>query len=122
MPEQKRIRKHRKRIGVYSSDTTLKNIDERTVEGKLISTITQELYTHVGGNPTVAEQLLIQIISLKAMRVSLYAKLLIEGSAQDTEDRFLTLSNSLRNDLNLLGIKATKQEAPALHQYIEGKA
>lgn len=121
MAAKKRIRKSR-RVGAYSTDASLRNIDERTAEGKLMRAVRDELVHHMGGVPSYPEQLLIQAISLKAVRLSHFARLLLAGNAEGSDERFLAFSNSLRLDLAQLGMKAPRAELPSLSQYIDSKS
>lgn len=121
MAAKKLIRKSR-RVGAYSSDASLRNIDERTAEGKLMRAVRDDLVRHMGGAPSYPEQLLIQAIAMKAVRLSHFAQKLLAGDAERTDERFLAFSNSLRLDLALLGMKAPRAELPSLAQYLDGKS
>ena len=65
-----------------------------------------ELTAHVGGQPSVAEQMLIRLAALKALRVALMAPQIMTSEAIDerADRQFLAWCNSLRRDLDTLGI------------------
>ncbi len=75
-----------------------------------------ELTEHVGGQPNAAQQLLIRLASIKALRVALMADyVLSEQSITERDDRqFLAWANSLRRDLDTLGITKRAVRHPGL--------
>ena len=107
------------RIGPYSRALPLACIDGRTREGKFARAVQDELTQHVGGAPTAAEQILIKLASIKVLRVALMTRHeLSEHSISERNDReFLCWSNSLRRDLDVLGITKRATQSPSLKEY-----
>lgn len=111
------------RIGPYSRDGALVRLDFRTREGKFARAIQDELTAHVGGQPSAAEQILIRMVSLKALRVALMAPQIMTSEAIDerADRQFLAWANSLRRDLDTLGITKRAAREPTLQEYLSSK-
>ncbi len=113
------------RVGRYSRASGLAKLDHRTREGKLAEAVVTELTKHVGGNPSAAEQLLIRLAGLKTLRIALMAQhvLTVESITERDDRQFLAWANSLRRDLDCLGLKAAGPRQPRLAEVLtEGKA
>ena len=112
------------RIGPYSKDSGLAKLDHRTREGKFVLAIEAELRRHLGGSPSVPQQLLAKLASIKALRISLMVPLVLtEASISERNDReFLAWANSFRRDLETLGLDPIPESAPTLRQILGGKS
>lgn len=110
------------RIGRYSRGNVLARIDLRTREGRFLQAVQAELTEHVGGQPNAAQQLLIRLASIKALRVALMADyVLSEQAITERDDRqFLAWANSLRRDLDTLGITRRAKTSPRLAEILQG--
>ena len=86
--------------------------------------IQAELTNHVGGAPSAAEAILIRLASLKALRVALMAPKIMTSEAIDerADRQFLAWANSLRRDLDTLGIAKRAESSPRLADLLGGKA
>ncbi len=112
------------RIGAYSGGSALARVDLRTREGRFLQAIQQELTEHVGGQPNAAQQLLIRLASIKALRIALMADhVLSQESISERDDRqFLCWANSLRRDLDVLGLTRQASSSPRLAELLGHRA
>ncbi len=115
--------KNTRQIGPYSGEKALTRLDLRTREGRYLRAIQDELTAQVGDDPTAAEKLLIRLASLKALRVALMAPKIMTSEAIDerADRQFLAWANSLRRDLDTLGIAKRAQSSPRLADLLGGK-
>ncbi len=115
--------KKARKIGPYSRRNALARLDLRTREGRYLRAIQDELTAQVGDDPTAAEKLLIRLASLKALRVALMAPKIMTSEAIDerADRQFLAWANSLRCDLDTLGIAKRAQSSPRLADLLGGK-
>ena len=111
----------REPVGGHSSVERLLRVDGRTRLGKLMKDIRGALVEHIGGEPNAAQQLLIHAATIKQVRLILVEAYVLEnGSLADGDKHgYLAWSNSLRRDLEALGIAGKRGEAPDLRTYIE---
>ncbi len=112
------------RLGRYSSGSALARVDLRTREGRFLQAIQQELTEHVGGQPNAAQQLLIRLASIKSLRLALMSDfVLTERSISERDDRqFLAWANSLRRDLDTLGLSRQASSSPRLAELLGNRA
>ncbi len=112
------------RIGRYSHGNALVRLDFRTREGKFARAIQDELVAHVGGSPNAAQQLLIRLASIKALRIALMSDhVLSQESISEKDDRsFLCWANSLRRDLDVLGLTRQASSSPRLAELLGHRA
>ncbi len=108
-------------LGGHSSVERLLKVDGRTRTGKLMRDIRAALVEHVGGEANAAQQLIIHAATIKIMRCILIERRVLSEQSLDEGDRhqYLAWSNSLRRDLEALGVAGRKGVAPDLHTYIE---
>ncbi len=111
-------------IGPYTRLMSLKSIDGRRREAKLLQQVRAELTEHVGGKPTVPQRMLIERAAALTLRVALLdRKVLDEGVMTEHDSRiYLGWSRALANVLTALGLKAAP-DAPvdpvaALHAHL----
>ncbi len=117
--------KKARKIGPYSRRNALAHLDLRTREGRFLMAIQDELTNHVGGAPSAAEAILIRLASLKALRVALMAPKIMTSEAIDerADRQFLAWANSLRRDLDTLGIAKRAEASPRLAELLgQGRA
>jgi hypothetical protein len=91
-------------------------IDGRRAEAKLMQRLKADLAKHVGGNPSVVQQMLIDQAAMLTLRVHLMDKASIadpELSERNGRQR-LAWSNSLTRTLRHLGLKASPPPKPAM--------
>ena len=113
--------KIREPVGGHSSVERLLKVDGRTRTGKLMRDIRLALVDHVGGHANAAQQILIHAATIKIMRCILIERRVLseQSLAEGDKHQYLAWSNSLRRDLEALGIMGSKGVAPDLHTYIE---
>ena len=93
---------------------SLKKLDGRSAEGKLVRRLECELLAHIGHEPSVAERLLIdQIIKLRLLLDVLGGKIM-DGTFTDLDRRcFGAAHNAIRLALKEIGLKPTVSGKPA---------
>jgi hypothetical protein len=96
-------------------------LDRRTSEGKFVLAIREQLTRHLGGQLTAPQQLIISAASIKALRLEMMLKTILseEAIASGNQDgQYLAWSNSLRRDLEAIGITRPPQ-LPRLGDYLK---
>jgi hypothetical protein len=112
----------RKRAGPYQARAGLMALDRRSREAKFAAQVRASLIEHVGGNPSAPQMLLIQLASLRALRIGLLASKLETDSWTEHDDRHLNATaNSLRADLQALGMREPERQIPSIEQYLIGR-
>jgi hypothetical protein len=121
-PKPKKPRRKPHQAGPYSRDHVLSMIDKRTRAGRVYRTVIRELINHVGGDPSAAQRLLIESASIKATRLALLTDNLLAG-IEPGEDGHQALAwlNSLRMDLQALGLERRARDVTSLADYLHSK-
>lgn len=100
-------------------------IDKRTKLGKAISALKDQLRNFVG-EPTPISELLIQRITYKSIKLSLYESYALSELSNSEANVYLPMANSLRLDLQALAQLAGKSKAPSYEEIMrrlqKGKA
>jgi len=104
------------KIGPYSRCATLRKLDKRTKEARLLQTMRAELSAHVGGRPNIAQQILIDQAAQLRLRIALMEA---EGTdpGEMTERRqvqFLAWTGALTRLLKDLGLQGVAAKPPSL--------
>ncbi len=132
VPLKKRQSKTGKKGGQYGnvnaqvhgafSQIDIKKIDARTREGKAIIAAKGELISAIGGDPTPQESILIDRIVFKMLRCTLYEMATLQGQTGGGSDHiYLAWANSLRLDLQVLGLSRKTKQVVDLEQYLAEK-
>lgn len=95
---------HGMKHGIWIDFKAVK-IDGRTALAKAINLMRSELTKHVGGKPSIAEALIIERACHKAIKCYIYETNSFSDGEQGSKDHYLALCNSLRLDLQALGLK-----------------
>ena len=101
----------KRRIGAFSRRLSLSDLDLRTNAGKFANSIKNGLQAQIG-SPTAGQQILIKLVAIKVLRCEMmYDQVLSNPRGGDLQDRienyFLAWSNSMRRDLEALGVLDT---------------
>jgi hypothetical protein len=101
-------RRGKRRIGAFSKRLAFSDLDGRTNAGKFVNSIKNDLEAQIG-NPSPGQQILIKLIAVKVLRCEMmYDQVLSKPGGGDLQDRvenyFLAWSNSVRRDLEALGV------------------
>ena len=110
----------RKKPGPFSRDQALTDIDRRTRAGRVMKVVLAELMDHVG-DATAPQRLLIQAAALKAVRMALLTDQVLDGAppSEGSDHHLLAWMNSLRLDLQALGLERKGGVTVDLHDYIK---
>jgi hypothetical protein len=96
-------------------------LDGRTALAKAINLMRRELIKHVGGKPSIAQALLIERVIHKSMKAFIYETNFFLDQKQGSEDHYLALVNSLRLDLQALGLQRSGGKVGDLAEYLNKK-
>ena len=100
----------------------IKKIDARTREGKTIIAAKGALISAIGGDPTPQESILIDRVIFKMLRCTLYEMATLQGNTNGGSDHiYLAWSNSLRLDLQAIGLDRKTKQVVDLEQYLAQK-
>jgi hypothetical protein len=111
-------KRKKRRIGAFSKRLAFSDLDGRTNAGKFANSIKNDLESQIG-SPSAAQQILIKLIAVKVLRCEMmYDQVLSNPNGGNLQDRvenyFLAWSNSIRRDLEALGVLGPPSEAEAL--------
>lgn len=96
------------KLGPYSKSAILSKPDGRTKEARLVKSLRAELIKHVGGNPTIAQRMLIDRVAQLTLRIASMDKKFTETEVQTEHDSrcYLAWTGSLSRLLRDLGLDA----------------
>jgi hypothetical protein len=119
---QMKGKKHTRPIktGLWS-DLRGVHVDGRSRLGKWMNHLRGELVTHVGGEPSIAESILIEQIVIKTLKSHLYHTGLFKDKSFGSKDHALAVQNSIRLDLMALGLKKRTRKIMDLTDYIKAR-
>ena len=100
----------KQKIGPRRSAASLAKIDKRTRPGRVYRETIAELVGHVGGAPTAAERILIEAAAVKSVRLWLLSQRLLDGKEVASDQNALAWLNSLRLDLQALGLASRAKD------------
>src|SRR5436305_1734260 len=105
------VKRKKRRIGAFSRRLSLSDLDLRTNAGKFANSIKEGLEAQIG-NPAAGQQILIKLVAIKVLRCEMmFDQVLSNPRGGDLQDRienyFLAWSNSIRRDLEALGVLDT---------------
>ena len=108
------------KVGPYSRQAALSNIDGRTKEARLLKSLRAELIEHVGGAPSTTQRLLIDQCVQLQLRIALIDRKTAEGEPMTEHDSrtYLAWCNSLARLVRQLGMKAASQQQPTLRDHL----
>ena len=110
-----KARRKKRRIGAFSKRLTFSDLDRRTNAGKYVNSIKNDLEAQIG-NPSAGQQILIKLVAVKMLRCEMmYERVLSQSDGGNLQDRvenyFLAWSNSVRRDLEVLGVLKSSPNA-----------
>ena len=101
----------------------LKRLDRRTREGKTLIAARGALTSAMGGQPSPQQSMLIDRISFKMLRCALYEMATLAGdTTAGTDHIYLAWANSLRLDLQALGMHRKSKQVLDLTSYLDAAA
>jgi hypothetical protein len=103
---------------------TLGALDLRTSEGQFAKAVRDQLALHLGGELTAPQQLLVSAAAIKALRLELLVQRILAPDALDSQQdgKFLAWANSLRRDLESIGIARKPLPVPTLAEHLAQRA
>jgi hypothetical protein len=101
------------KLGPYSNHAALSKLDGRTKEARLANSLRRELTAHVGGNPSIAQRLLIDQAAKIQLRIAMMDR---EGTDTGMSERrqveYLAWCGNLTRLLRDLGLEAASERPP----------
>jgi len=91
------------KAGVYA-DLSRRNVDQRSKLAKALRAIEGELVAAIGGDPSPQEKVLIDRAVYKIARCTMFEAAHLTGQGDGADEHYLAWSNSLRLDLQALGL------------------
>jgi hypothetical protein len=91
-------------------------VDGRCRVARCIREFAEELARHVGGDPSPAQRVLIREASVKNAKLGMLVDKILSGTEPDVDLAtrcYLSWSNSLRRDLEALGLERPEVQLPA---------
>jgi hypothetical protein len=116
--------RRRPRLGPYSRPHALTTVDGRCRVARTIREFAQALVAHVG-EPTAAQNVIIRQASIKHAKLLMLTDQILEGTEPDLDcasRTYLAWSNSLRRDLEALGLDRPEKKMPRLADVLTVKA
>jgi len=111
----------RVKSGVWITPPPMK-LDERTKIAKLLKDLKAKLIEHLGGNVSFTEQMLIERIAFKCLKARIFETNFFLNEDPGSDQHFLALVNSLRRDLQALGLHKKPGTLPGLEDYLKSKS
>ena len=113
---------YKRRAGPFSSKGALA-LYARTNSAKLLRKISTDLLDHLG-SPTAPQRIIVQNASFKALRCALFTERMLnapDALSERSEHNILAWSNSLRLDLQALGLERRERPTLDLASYLARK-
>src|SRR3984957_21090336 len=112
-----------RRTGPYSRSAQLAKPKRRTRESRFLLQIRMDLTKHLGGLPNIAQTLMIDRIAMTLLRIELMDRDALEsdtpGVLTERQSRdYLAWVNTAGRLPRSLGLEATKEHTPSLHELI----
>ncbi len=111
----------RRKFGPWSHPSTLALLDGRCQVARDIKELSEELAEQLGGAPSPAERLLIKSAAVKVAKIGMLIDKVLTNAEPDLDLAsrcFLAWSNSLRRDLEAIGLKAPAQKVPSVASFV----
>ena len=102
------------------SQFSLSSLDGRTRLARTWQAVESELVSALGGDPTPQQRILIGRVCFKLLRCHLYEAAFLNGRGKPQEEKYLALANSLRLDLQALGLERREKRVVDLNAYLQG--
>ena len=107
------------KVGGFSTLNRIMKADGRTHIAKLLKEVRASLAEHLGGAPTAAEAILVHSVSIKVVRLALLDERVLSDLESD-KHQWLSWSNSVRRDLEVLGLRPEGKGGPRLRELLGG--
>jgi hypothetical protein len=97
-----------------------RKLDGRSKLAKAVKHLKEQLVTDLGGDPSMAQLLLIDRVCFKSMKLCFW-ELAIANGETEIHERYISLANSFRQDLQLLGLERKAKVYVDLKEYLNRK-
>jgi len=107
--------------GLYVSLPKRMKIDGRSKFGKAIRQLRNSLIDDLGGDVSTQESLICDRVVFKVLRLCSFEAFILKSQGMETEKQsreYLAMSNSLRLDLQALGLQRREREIEDLKTYL----
>jgi hypothetical protein len=106
--------------GAYMS-LSRRHIDGRSTLSKQLQLLKREIISDLGGDVTRAQEILIDRIKFKCASLN-FMELGISEGKTPLNEKYIALSNSLRADLQLIGLQRQEKKYVTLRGYLKDTA
>lgn len=104
-------------IGPYSRNASLRKLDGRTREARLVRALRDELTAHVGGKPSVTQKIIIdQAVELRLRLALMEASGGEPEMSERNQVQYLAWHGCLVRCLTALGVKPAPVRAPSISE------
>lgn len=113
-----------KRVGPYSRAKSLRSIDGRSAEARVLARVREELLAHLGSRPSATQRMLVERAAWLTLYVTqLDRKAAQTGSMTEHDSRtYLAWSNSLTRTLGALGLESAPARVPTIAEIFAAPA
>ncbi len=103
------------------ADLRRRNLDQRTKLARALRSVEAELVSALGGDPSPQEIILVDRAVYKLARITLFEAATVtgEGRTEETDKIYLAWANSLRLDLQALGLERRQKQVMELGAYVK---
>jgi hypothetical protein len=118
-------KKKRLHLGPYSRRNNLTEVDGRCKVARCMRDFARALEQHLGGNPSPAQRVLIREASIKDAKLAMLVDKILTDNEPDLDcatRTYLAWANSLRRDLEALGLKAADTPKTLQAYLVDSKA
>jgi hypothetical protein len=118
--EPKRKKRVRARSAISNATKLLNGLDGRSSQGRRYRDLCEDLREHLGGNPSVAQDIILRRCATLASWAELQEAAHLAGASDLDINAFATVCNSLRRLILDLGLEPTQLDVtPSLARYLD---
>lgn len=113
-----------RKIKPYSTSDSLRKLDGRSKEARLLRKVRADLTAHIGGRPTIAQKVLIERAAWMTLHLDMMDRKMLGGAPSERDARqYLAWSNTLTRAIAQLGIHDTaeRNRPPSLDELLASR-
>ncbi len=107
--------------GLWIGPKSITQMDGRKTLVKCFKQVKRELVTALGGDISPQQQIIIERAVFKLYRCVVFEQLSLDNKVSGIDEIYLAWSNSLRRDLETLGLKRIPKDLNTLQDYVKQK-
>ncbi|AQU89401.1 hypothetical protein B0W47_17795 (plasmid) [Komagataeibacter nataicola] len=113
-----------RKIKPYSSSDSLRKLDGRSKEARLLRKVRAELTAHIGGRPTITQKALIERAAWMTLHLGMMDRKMLGDVPSERDARqYLAWSNTLTRAIAQLGVRDTSERnrPPSLDELLASR-